>query len=98
MIVNSAAVTARTAFEEAKAEFKKEKPNYKIIFDKIYDMRRCEDAQLLRTAFAGMVHRRLANYDETVRIARYLYLRMKPENVKRFPKQILKNLQMLKVK
>lgn len=88
MIVNSAAVTARTAFEEAKAEFKKEKPNYKTIFDKIYDMRHCEDAQLIRTAFAGMVHRRLANYDETVRIARYLYLRMKPENVKRFPKQI----------
>ena len=88
MIVNSAAVIARTAFEEAKAEFKKEKPNYKIIFEKIESMQECQDIQILRTAFTGMVHRRLANYDETVRIARYLYLRMKPENVKRFPKQI----------
>ena len=88
MIVNSAAVIARTAFEEAKAEFKKEKPNYKKIFEKIEAMQECQDIQILRTAFTGMVHRRLANYDETVRIARYLYLRMKPENVKRFPKQI----------
>lgn len=88
MIVNSAAVIARTAFEEAKAEFKKEKPNYKKIFEKIESMQECQDIQILRTAFTGMVHRRLANYDETVRIARYLYLRMKPENVKRFPKQI----------
>lgn len=88
MIVNSAAVIARTAFEEAKAEFKKEKPNYKIIFEKIESMQECQDIQILRTAFTGMVHRRLANYDETVRIARYLYLRMKPENAKRFPKQI----------
>ena len=88
MIVNSAAVIARTAFEEAKAEFKKEKPNYKIIFEKIESMQECQDIQILRTAFTGMVHRRLANYDETVRIARYLYLRMKPENVQRFPKQI----------